>query len=256
MGTNFVPQRTADPTEAWEWVQQDGAAILNEENLSAEGTLQAGRAFIGNKLLAMGDPFPVKAEPSPRISYAPISERLPSHTDGFGYGDKTPDYICLHCILQSAEGGDSFLIDGYSLLDQLVQDPEQKLFMEWMRTLPIDQTKTDREAYIGPILRETVSGRQQIRRHPYYQKPAAEYGDPTEQQRMIDQWSSLLQQWDEKAARFKLFPGDVLVIDNYRMLHGRDAYVNKEGSLRVLNRLWLWSTASFGAPEQSALSAV
>ena len=39
-------------------------------------------------------------------------------------------------------------------------------------------------------------------------------------------------------------PGDVLLVDNYRCLHGRDPYVGQ----RFLWRVWAWTTDGNGTP--------
>jgi hypothetical protein len=43
-----------------------------------------------------------------------------------------------------------------------------------------------------------------------------------------------------------LLPGQTLVVDNYRLLHGRDAY---EDLQRMLWRIWVWTTDSLGVPD-------
>ncbi len=254
---SFVPQKTPNPTQAWELLTQQGAVILVEPDTTPEGSLKACHQVLGTALQSIGDAFPVKAGHDPRITYSPSAEPLPSHTDGFGYGGGLgPDYIGLHCIIQSAQGGDSYLLDGYALLEKMSDQPEHEDLLDGMWSEAIDQTKTGREPYIGPLLRKTSQERVWIRHHPLYLEPAPDATDPAHQQQMIERWQQLLDQENEAALRFKLEPGDLLFLDNYRCLHGRDAFGTEIRSERLLHRIWMWSTACAGIPERTALSAV
>ena len=62
---------------------------------------------------------------------------------------------------------------------------------------------------------------------------------------MIDAWRDAIATAGDAAPRFKLHAGDVVVVDNYRMMHGREAYADLD---RLMWRVWVWTTASFGVP--------
>mmetsp|Transcript_56253 Transcript_56253/g.136371 ORF Transcript_56253/g.136371 Transcript_56253/m.136371 type:complete len:367 (+) Transcript_56253:122-1222(+) len=51
------------------------------------------------------------------------------------------------------------------------------------------------------------------------------------------------------AKRFTLKKGQAMVVDNFRMLHAREAFKGQE-SVRRMWRVWTWTTASFGLPPQ------
>ena len=63
---------------------------------------------------------------------------------------------------------------------------------------------------------------------------------------MIDAWHQAAERVAEQAPRFKLAPGQAVVVDNYRMLHGRDAYTDPS---RLLWRVWVWTSGSLGVPD-------
>ena len=51
------------------------------------------------------------------------------------------------------------------------------------------------------------------------------------------------------AKRFTLKQGQALIVDNFRMLHAREAFKGQESSRRMW-RVWSWTTNSFGLPPQ------
>ena len=62
---------------------------------------------------------------------------------------------------------------------------------------------------------------------------------------MIDAWRDAIATAADAAPRFKLHAGDVVVVDNYRMMHGREAYADLD---RLMWRVWVWTKAAFGVP--------
>ncbi|CAJ1448843.1 unnamed protein product [Effrenium voratum] len=63
---------------------------------------------------------------------------------------------------------------------------------------------------------------------------------------MLAIYHEAIQKAADRAERVFLRPGDALVVDNYRMFHGRDPYTDPR---RLLWRCWIWTTASRGLPE-------
>lgn len=66
-------------------------------------------------------------------------------------------------------------------------------------------------------------------------------------QEVLNAVDAAVQQEAAVAPRFKLSKGEALLLDNYRMLHGREGYHGE--TLRKLWRVWIWSTGSKGIPE-------
>ena len=54
----------------------------------------------------------------------------------------------------------------------------------------------------------------------------------------------------EAAARIKLGKGEAVVVDNYRVLHSREAF-GGDGERRLW-RVWTWTTNSDGRPDGDA----
>merc|ERR1719265_946933 len=55
----------------------------------------------------------------------------------------------------------------------------------------------------------------------------------------------------EEAPRIFLKPGDALIVDNYRMFHGRDAFRDEQ---RLLWRVWIWTDGARGVPDGQLFS--
>lgn len=155
-------------------------------------------------------------------------EALPLHTDGT-YTLDPPGWQMLHCIEYDGEGGASRLTDGFAVAAAIREASPQM----W-ETLCSTQI-TGR--YIGdgvhlvarhPVVTLDDAGR------PY--RIAYNNGDRApmwlgaqEMARFYAAWNRFteLAHSDEFMLRFNLRPGRMLVFDNWRLLHGRDAFVGK-----------------------------
>ena len=63
---------------------------------------------------------------------------------------------------------------------------------------------------------------------------------------MIDAWTSAIDAAGASAPRFKLAPGQALIIDNYRVLHAREGYADLN---RMMWRVWIWTDDCLGVPK-------
>lgn len=98
---------------------------------------------------------------------------------------------------------------------------------------------------LSPIVMDNGRGRIMVRK-TLEQKPAPDSTDPQRDARMISIWNDTIDAAFEEAPRFKLHPGQTLVVDNYRLLHGRDAYQDLQ---RMLWRIWVWTDSALGVPD-------
>eukprot|EP01045_Picozoa_sp_COSAG04_P006794 COSAG04_NODE_341_length_16294_cov_8.682618_9_plen_111_part_00 len=73
---------------------------------------------------------------------------------------------------------------------------------------------------------------------------------PPEARHAIRQWSLGVAAAQMAAPRFKLRPGQAVLIDNFRLLHGRDPYFDLD---RKLWRLWHWTEGAMDAPVDSTV---
>ena len=123
--------------------------------------------------------------------------------------------------------------------------PENSELAERLRSVAIDMTEEGMQESHSPLVIGTTSGRLMLRR-TLEQKPCDNSSDAEGDQEMIDLWIGAIDEAAEEAPRFKLEPGEVLVVDNYRMFHGRDPYIDAG---RMLWRVWVWTRDALGVPE-------
>jgi gamma-butyrobetaine dioxygenase len=150
---------------------------------------------------------------------------LSGHTDN-PYRDPTPTLQLLHCLASSAEGGDSTLVDAFALADELRRkDPAA---FEALARVPVRFRFADKEAELEaehPILtldaRGDVVG---VRLNNRAKQPLDAAAD------VVGPWYAAYRAFVTLAEspahqiRFKLGPGDLVCMDNLRMLHGRTAF--------------------------------
>lgn len=246
MNSTF-PTRSPDPQDVMIAVERDGVAILVGCGPDGDAAVAAARSIFGERVVAIPEPAEVRAGGVKDRTAAAIDETmpLPPHTDGFAYGDHYPDYFLLSCAQASGVGGESYAVDGYRILTELrTQDGGAEL-LERMSQVPIDQTEPDMRGSLSPLVMQNDEGRLMVRRFPF-QKPAPDSLDAAGDTAMIDTWTAAVTAAGEAAPRFKVNTGEVVVFDNYRMMHGRDPYRDMD---RLMWRVWVWTTSALGVPE-------
>lgn len=150
------------------------------------------------------------------------------HTDS--YPMMSPDLVVMSCHQQSASGGESVFVDSWQVLDAIrCEDPSLyvKLF-------------TVCRAFRFPAYRvyaPTFGFNQGS--FVFHHATSPDEGDEV---------GCDFQQWVERARKlaFRLEPGQVYLIDNHRMLHGRTRFTGA----RHLQRLQLWNEARSSIPER------
>ena len=238
---SIVPRRTADPAEAAALVERDGAAILTGWGTDEAAARGVAGALWGDRVLAIADPAAVIEGGEKDRSSVGGDEILGLHTDGFGYGDQLCDVMALVCVRQGDAGGASFLVDGYALLDHL--DPDVRAFLH---DTPVDLTEEGMRPALSPVALRLPSGRVSVRRTPFMNPdPQADPAEQDRQERLLEVWREVTRPLSHAATRFVAGPGDVICVDNYRVLHGRDGFEGR----RFMWRVWAWTASSNGVPD-------
>jgi gamma-butyrobetaine dioxygenase len=242
------PEKADSLAQALELLARDGAVIVEHIGPDAEDARGLAFELFGADVLAVPPAARVfdGGEMDNKPPGADHTSRLAAHTDGFGYGDHYPDYILLDCVHASAAGGESFLIDGYALLQALAEDPDTAWVAQAISEVPVNQTEAGMQASVSPMVQQTASGRVMVRK-TLDQRAAADSQDPHRDNLMVKVWQDAAELAVQSAPRFKLEPGQAVVIDNYRLLHGRDAYTELS---RLMWRVWIWTQHSkLGPPD-------
>jgi alpha-ketoglutarate-dependent taurine dioxygenase len=248
VSAGVLPKRTSHLVEAAEVLTSDGAVVVTGLATEPENAVGLASALFSGRTLAVPEAAEVRAggvrDASVAVNRPGPDDPLQMHTDGFAYGDHYPDYLLLLCANSSDEGGESILVDGYALLDQLAAAPGGAALVEDLETVAINQTEDGMRHSVSPVVITTPSGRRALRRF-LFQRPADDSADPEGDARLIERWRQACDAAAETAPRFKLGPGEAYVADNYRMLHGRESYTDHD---RLMWRVWVWTDASNGLP--------
>ena len=240
------PVTTSDLAEALARVRADGAVIFDGVGITAEAAIQLGHDLYGEKVLKIPEAARV-FEGGEQDRHEPLDHRKPIkvHTDGFAYGDHYPDVMVLSCANASAVGGESFLVDGYAVLDKLAASDESCWLVDALESVAVDQTEPDMQISHSTIVQYTRAGRKMLRRN-FSQRPLAESANAEKDQMMIDAWLDAVDGAAMYAPRFRVEAGQAVIVDNYRALHAREGYEDKN---RMMWRVWVWTDESLGPPD-------
>lgn len=255
---NCVPRTATSMEHARALIALDGAAIIPGLD-SVEAAVAYGEEVLGDRAIRVRPQFEATKENNEteqavveleepdargRKRYLGRYDLMqPAHYDGFGFGDFAPDHMFLWCGRPCSQGGGSFLVDAYRVLEQLsATDPE---FARFAWEVDIDQSEPgNTQGFTGPIARLVGGARVQVRSHPY-QAPLLG-PDEAAHWPFVERWGKAIAAARSTGARFRLQAGEMICIDNYRLLHGRDAFVEPE---RKVVSIWAWTTSAMAVPE-------
>jgi gamma-butyrobetaine dioxygenase len=225
---------SSDPTEKRNWlaaVARYGFAKLTG-GPAAEGALLDKAAMFGFvRETNYGRLFEVRTEVNPtNLAFTGLG--LQAHTDN-PYRDPVPSLQILYCLENSAEGGDSIVVDGFRAAERL-----REVNPEGFALLAGYPARFEYKGSDGVCLR---SRRPMIELSPdgqligirFNNRSSAPFVDiPFEQ---MDAYYAAYRQLGEfiddqaMGVAFKLEPGESFIVDNTRVLHARTGY-SGEGS--------------------------
>jgi len=208
-----------------------GFAVVRGVPLDMDGGLEFADLIGPIRRTNWGGVADVKAIPN-AYDLTMTPRHLEPHSDN-PYREPVPGYILLHCLTNDADGGDSTLVDGFHAAAILRRD--NPAAFETLVTTDVTFRYHDETAFLenhGPLIecngagevvqirysnRTEMIGRLPVERlEAYYAARAAFW-------RLIAPSSPLTLQ-------FRLQPGELLMMDNYRLLHGRTGYTLATGS--------------------------
>jgi len=157
---------------------------------------------------------------------------LEPHSDN-PYRDPVPGYILLHCLENDADGGESTIVDGFHAAALLAQrDPAAFAALAGTDVLFRYRDDSAWLEHRAPLIERDGSG--QVVQIRYSNRTEIIDALPIEQ---LDAYYaaraafwSLISPASPLTLRFRLQPGEMLVMDNYRLLHGRTGYTLASGS--------------------------
>ena len=177
-----------------------------------------------------GEFFNVKSKPNPNdLAYTSLP--LAPHTDN-PYRKPVPCIQLLHCIENEVDGGLSTLVDGLAVTEELKKEhpsffqilteikvkfqfvDDNVVLEDWAEMIQLDENKRLKQVRFSPRL-DFVPLMDKEKLELYY----------AARNKISEMYNS-----EKFRIEFKLKPGDLLMMDNYRLLHGRTEYNANEGN--------------------------
>ncbi|MEU9043953.1 MULTISPECIES: TauD/TfdA family dioxygenase [unclassified Kitasatospora] len=215
----------ADPAEqaaVLSAVRHSGFAVLRGVPVSAGQVLRVAESFGYVRVTNYGELFDVRVEPDPN-NLAFTSAAIAPHTDN-PYRDPVPTLQLLHCLENSATGGDSGLVDGFKAAAVLrAESPAD--FATLTRT-PVPFVFRDRRTELRadrPLIDVDPLGRIREVRFNNRSIGTLRGGDREAFYAAYRRFAAITLRPELQLA-FRLGPGDCLIFDNTRLLHARTAF--------------------------------
>ena len=177
-----------------------------------------------------GEFFNVKSKPNPNdLAYTSLP--LAPHTDN-PYRKPVPCIQLLHCIENEVGGGLSTLVDGLAVTEELKKEhpsffqilteikvrfqfvDDNVVLEDWAEMIQLDENKRLKQVRFSPRL-DFVPLMDKEKLELYY----------AARNKISEMYNS-----EKFRIEFKLKAGDLLMMDNYRLLHGRTEYNANEGN--------------------------
>jgi gamma-butyrobetaine dioxygenase len=191
-------------------------------------------AIVGDRLghvrvTNYGRIFDVVSRPDPNnLAYTGLA--LGVHTDN-PYRDPTPGLQLLHCLEAEAPGGDTVLVDGFRAAEELRRRYPDDFAI--LARLPLAFHFADSDADLkasSPVISTDFEGRVMA---VHYNNRSMAALDLPEQEvlpwyRAYRRFAAILRE-PPGELRLRLQPGDLLIMENNRALHGRTAFDPKLG---------------------------
>ncbi len=216
-----------------EQIKNVGFAIIRviNEHLSADNLNEKLITFL-DPLLSNNNlqhkPFSVVKSDGEGKYYINSHLAQPMHTDE-GYTRLSPRYVALYCQRQSIKGGDSILVPFQKLYKKLIDQFQDDV------ALLFDQECISITHYHGevkkPILCDLENGSIGISYSPVLKKLCCN----KKVYEMFDFITSYVHT-PSNQIRFLLQEGDILLFDNFKILHGRTRFAQSDP--RLLYRYW------------------
>lgn len=173
--------------------------------------------------------FDVKAKPDPD-SNAYTSIALPPHTD-LPTREYHPGLQMLHCLENSVEGGQAVMLDGFAVAEALRErDPEAFATLTRVRWCFANTARTTDYVWYSPMIRLDERGELlEVRIADFLRGPLqTDFEEVAPAYRALMTLQAMLRE-PEFALRFTYEPGDLVIFDNRRLLHARDAFEGDSG---------------------------
>lgn len=177
-----------------------------------------------------GQLFDVKAKPDPD-SNAYTSIALPPHVD-LPTREYQPGLQCLHCLENSVDAGQAVMMDGFAIAEALrAEYPDIFHRLTTYRWCFANTSRTSDYVWHAPIIQLDDAGELvEVRIADFLRGPLQTDFDQVEPAYEALMTLQRLLREPRFAMRFSYRPGDLVIFDNRRLLHARDAFEGGQGN--------------------------
>jgi len=201
-----------------------GFALLHKVPVEPGQVAAVGDRLGHVRVTNYGRLFDVVSRPDPNnLAYTALA--LSVHTDN-PYRDPTPGLQLLHCLEAGAPGGDTVLVDGFRAAEELRRRDSEDFAL--LSRLPLPFHFADAQADLRaatPVIEVDYEG--QVTSVHFNNRSMSTLDLPEADilpwYRAYRRFAAILRE-PEGELRLRLSPGDLLIMENNRALHGRTAF--------------------------------
>jgi len=207
-----------------------GFVVIQDVPTNDNFLVKFGNMIGSVKRTNFGEHFNVKSKPNPNdLAYTALN--LSPHTDN-PYRKPIPNIQLLHCIENEVSGGYSTLVDGFSVAESLKKN--QPNFFKILTEVKVKFRFVDKNVVlenVGQLIELDEDNKiKQVRF-----STRLDFVPALEKERLDLYYQarnkiSEIYNSNKFLIKFKLMPGDLLMMDNYRLLHGRTEFNSNEGN--------------------------
>ena len=208
-----------------------GIAIVKNTPIEKESAFPVLNRISHTRETFFKTPFEVINIPKPNNS-AYTAHALRNHMD-LPWFETPPGYQFLHCLINSAEGGDSSAVDGFAVADYLRKN-EKEIF-DTLVNVPFkfkdkDYTQESIRGYHAPAISLTKDNDYNDIRFSVATMDVLDCNPDLMEKvyKAHHRFGNLLHD-DKFQIKFRLKPGDIFSFNNRRVLHGRTAFNPNSG---------------------------
>lgn len=205
-------------------VDEYGFALLHDVPIAPGEVARFVERFGYVRETNYGRVFDVKTVVNPNnLAYSSLA--LGPHTDN-AYRDPPPTLQLLHCLASSARGGENTVVDGFAVAEALRSADEAAFDVLARHPILFEFRDAETElASEAPVI--ALDARGEVAAIHFSTRAAAPFRLPPDlMEPYYDAYRTFgrLLVSAEFRVEFRLEPGDLFIVDNLRVLHGRNGY--------------------------------
>ena len=214
-----------------ELLHHKGIAIVKNSPVDKKSALPVLNRISHTRETFFKTPFEVINIPQPNNS-AYTAHALRNHMD-LPWFENPPGYQFLHCLINSAKGGDSSAVDGFTVADYLKKNEKEifeTLINVHLKFRDKDYTQVVHRSFHAPAISLTKDGDYNDIRFSIATMDALDCKPEIMDKvyKAHHRFGNLLHD-DKFQIKFRLEPGDIFSFNNRRLLHGRTSFDPNSG---------------------------